>query len=247
MNKSRRSPFLLSIMLALSCSGGAQNALTRFYAPELGVIPGEVVVSPGGLSVLEFWGVVDDVMTGDPMLLTVNAQGNTVYLGTTLSGGMVDLVVVVSGQQHLFHIRIESGSSGPRRYVVEERRPRPSLEDPLKPRAPSDLSTLALELLAASPVSGGGSSVFFTFTNGGRSVVALDSARLTFEQNGASLPTRVTKTPKTQLVEPGAVHSGYVVVEGAEPGLGRLRWTVTELIGAGKEVTFDENVALPAH
>ena len=49
------------------------------------------------------------------------------------------------------------------------------------------------------------------------------------------------------LVEPGEVHSGYIVVRGAEAGVGRLRWSVRELQGKGREVVFDETVHIPQH
>lgn len=239
---------VLSLVVVLLVSGAhGQNALTRFYASELGAFPGEITVSPATLSVLEMWGVVSDVYTGEPSLLQIETDGNTVYLGTTQASGVTSLVVDVDGQKHLFTVSIKTAADGPRRYLVERERPVPRIEDPLNPRLPArDLrGALGFDVVTATPVSDGAASVFFTFENDSQGVVALDTARVTFTQDGSMLPTEVSKEPPRQLVEPGEVHSGYIVVRGAEEGVGRLRWSVSELQGRGREVMFDETVHIP--
>lgn len=236
---------LLGVLLLTSAQG--QNALTRFYASELGAFPGTLTVSPATLSVLEFWGVVSDVYTGEPTLLQIETDGNTVYLGTTQPRGVTSLVVDVDGQKHLFNVTIQTPATGPKRYVVERERPVPRIEDPLNPRLPARnlRGALGFDVVTATPVSDGAANIFFTFENNSQGVVALDTARVTFWQDGSMLPTEVSKEPLRQIVEPGELHSGYIVVRGAEEGVGRLRWSVRELQGETREVNFDETVNIP--
>ncbi len=225
----------------------SQNALTRFYASELGAFPGALVVSPASLSVIEFWGVVNTVYTGEPDLVQIETVGNTVYLGTTQPRGITSLVVDVDGVKHLFSVTIQTPSPGPQHYVIERERPVPRIEDPLSPRVPARnlRGALGFDVVTATAISDGAANIFFTFSNDSQGVVALDTARVTFWQDGSMLPTEVKKEPLRQLVEPGEVHSGYIVVRGAEEGVGRLRWSVREVQGQVREVTFDETVNIP--
>ena len=236
---------LLSVFWFATAQG--QNALTRFYASELGAFPGTLTVSPASLSVIEFWGVVNTVYTGEPDLVQIETVGNTVYLGTTQPRGVTSLVVDVDGVKHLFSVTIQTPSPGPQHYVIERERPVPRIDDPLNPRVPARnlRGALGFDVVTATPISDGAANIFFTFSNDSQGVVALDTARVTFWQDGSMLPTEVSKEPLRQLVEPGEVHSGYIVVRGAEEGVGRLRWSVRELQGQIREVTFDETVNIP--
>ena len=232
---------------ALLSAAQGQNALTRFYASELGAFPGALTVSPAALSVLEFWGVVNTVHTGDDSLLQIETVGNTVYLGTTQPRGETSLVVDVGGVKHFFSVTLQTPSPGPQHYAVERERPVPRIEDPMNPRIPARnlRGALGFEVITATPISDGTANIFFTFENSSQGVVALDTARVTFWQDGSMLPTEVAKEPLRGLVEPGEVQSGYVTVRGAEEGIGRLRWSVRELQGQSREVTFDETVSIP--
>lgn len=251
-NRTKRQYFNTRILLQLftvlliSMAHG-QNALTHFYASELGAFPGALTVSPATLSVLEFWGVVNTVYTGEPDLVQIETVGNTVYLATTQPRGVTSLVVDVDGVKHLFSITIQTPSPGPKHYVIERERPVPRIEDPLNPRVPARnlRGALGFDVVTATPISDGAANIFFTFENNSQGVVALDTARVTFWQDGSMLPTEVSKEPLRQIVEPGEVHSGYIVVRGAEEGVGRLRWSVRELQGQTREVEFDETVNIP--
>lgn len=247
MKKIMTKTRYLWLLVALLGVAHGQNARTNFYASELGAFPGNLTVSPTTLSVLEFWGVVSDVYTGDPTLLQLETDGNTVYMGTTQARGETSLVVDVDGQKHLFTVVIQSPATGPKNYVIERERPVPRIEDPLNPRVPARnlRGALNLDVVTATPVSDGASNIFFTFENGSQGVVALDTARVTFWQDGSMLPTEVRKEPLRQLVEPGEVHSGYITIRGAEEGVGRLRWSIKELQGQTREVDFDETVNIP--
>ncbi len=237
--------YLLTVFLISAAQG--QNALTRFYASELGAFPGALTVSPATLSVLEFWGVVNTVHSGNLDLLKIETVGNTVYLGTTQPRGLTSLVVDVDGVKHFFSVTIQTPSTGPKHYLVERERPVPRIEDPLNPRVPARnlRGALGFDVITATPVSDGSANIFFTFENSSQGVVALDTARVSFWQDGSMLPTEVSKEPLRGLVEPGEVHSGYVTVRGAEEGVGRLRWSVRELQGQTREVAFDETVNIP--
>jgi hypothetical protein len=192
--------------------------------------------------------VIDEVYLGDSTLVTTELKDHKLILGTTLSRGETDLVVSVGGQDNLFKIVIQSDLDGPQRYLIDKERPRPSITDPLNPRTPSeDLEAdLSLTLLEPSPVSDGSSTIFFTFTNRSSQVVALDSARLVIIQNDTHLTASVTKYPLRQLVEPGEIHTGFVVAQGAVSGVGDLRWTAIEMQGDGREVTFNASFIIPS-
>jgi hypothetical protein len=251
MNLSRPigKSWVLTSLIILLITVQAQTAITRYYANELQAIEGEIRVPTDGLTTLQFYTVIGEVKAGDSSIFTTepSSSGDALYLGSSLAKGNTDLVVDVRGKKLLFNLVIDEDFNGPLTYIIEEERPRPSIENPLNPRTPSEdlQADVTLEILQATPVSNGESLVFFSFTNTSNQVVALDSSRLLVTQNDTILTVKVAKNPLRHLVEPGEIHGGHIVVKGAVPGTVNLRWTAVEIQGKGREVTFNESVQIP--
>lgn len=246
MLRSTLRAALLALLVTIPCAQ-AQNVLGRFYAPELRPIPGDIIVHPGFLTTLEFYGPVQNVFSGRQQNLQISVEGTKVFLGARVLDGLTDLQVEVEGSTLLFRVHIQSPGDGPHLYEVLRERPQPVLMNPLEPRvAPRNLRrNLSFEVLGVSPVSDGVASIFFTFANRSQAVVALDTARPRVTQFGATLPFEVNKQPIRQLVEPGETHSGFIAVQGMQSGPAELAWAVQELQGQTREVVFRETVQIP--
>jgi len=245
-NRFVQVALLALVVIVLPCAQ-AQNVLQRFYGPELRPIPGDIVVNPGFLTTLEFYGPVQNVYSGRQQNLSISVEGTKVFLGARVLDSLTDLQVEVEGSTLLFRINIESPGDGPHLYEILRERPQPALVNPLEPRrAPRNMRrNLTFEVVGVSPVSDGVAAIFFTFANRSQAVVALDTARPRVTQFGASLPFEVNKQPIRQLVEPGETHSGFLAVQGMQTGPAELSWAVQELQGQTREVVFDETVQVP--
>ena len=237
----------LAMLFAFLPLGGAQNALQRFYGPELRAVPGEVELSSGFLTTLEFFGPVQNVYSGRQQNLSISVEGSKVFLGAKILDGMTDLQVEVEGTTLLFKLDITSPGSGPRLYEIMRDRPQPLVTNPLLKRPPPKnlRRNLVFQIMGVTPPSNGTSTVFFAFTNRSQTVVSLDTARPRFQQFGAALPYEVSKEPLRQLVEPGEMQTGFIAVTGMQPGPAELSWPVTEMQGETREVTFRETLQVP--
>ena len=234
-------------LLALLSLGHAQNALQRFYGPELRAVPGEVTVSSGFLTTMEFFGPVQNVYSGRQQNLSISVEGSKVFLGAKVMDGLTDLQVEVEGTTLLFRLTIISPGNGPRLYEVMRDRPQPLVANPLLKRPPPKnlRRNLVFQVMGVTPPSNGTSTVFFAFTNRSKTVVSLDTARPRVQQFGAALPFEVSKEPLRQLVEPGEMQTGFIAVSGMQPGPAELSWSVTEMQGDTREVTFHETLDVP--
>lgn len=226
----------------------AQNALERFYGPELRAVPGEVSVSSGFLTTLEFFGPVQNVYSGRQQNLSIAVEGSKVFLGARVLAGVTDLQVEVEGTTLLFRLTLQSPGNGPRLYEVLRDRPPPLVASPLLRRPPPRnlRRNLSFQVVGVTPPANGTGTVFFTFLNRSGAVVSLDTARPRLSQFGAPLPFEVNKEPLKQLVAPGELHSGFIAVRGLQAGPASLEWAVTEMQGATREVTFRELLHVPA-
>ena len=244
----RRLMALLVFVAASLQAAVAQNALERFYGPELRAVPGEVTVSPGFLTTLEFFGPVQNVYSGRQQNLSIAVEGSKVFLGARVLAGVTDLQVEVEGTTLLFRLTLQSPGDGPRLYEVLRDRPRPLVASPLLRRPPPKnlRRNLTFQVVGVTPPADGTSTVFFTFLNRSQTVVSLDTARPRVSQFGAPLPYEVNKEPLKQLVAPGELHSGFLAVRGLQAGSAQLAWVVTEMQGATREVTFREILRVPA-
>ena len=239
---------LLILIAAAFQAAVAQNALERFYGPELRAVPGEVTVSPGFLTTLEFFGPVQNVYSGRQQNLSIAVEGSKVFLGARVLEGVTDLQVEVEGTTLLFRLTLTSPGDGPRLYEVLRDRPQPLVASPLLRRPPPKnlRRNLVFQIMGVTPPASGVSTVFFTFLNRSQTVVSLDTARPRLSQFGNPLPFEVSKEPLKQLVAPGELHSGFIAVQGMQAGPANLAWAVTEMQGATREVTFRETLNVPA-
>jgi hypothetical protein len=250
--------YVLALLLSLPAL--AQTNVTRYYADECKVIAKDVYVAPKGLSYIEFYDAIDQdgvispgvarivpdqqqPMTA-PFIADKTDGSNVLNITTTLTGGNSDLVVWVKGEPCNLRLVIKPDLVGPQRYIIERTRPLPALTND------STFNTnlkgsLEFQVISATAISDGTTTIHFSFTNRSERVVSLDTARVTFKQNDDPLAVEVRKTPLTPLVEPGKTHSGFVLVKGVSSGVGQLSWTVVGM-GGGEEVKFDETVTVPA-
>lgn len=236
------------VLLAMLLSGvHAQNALVRFYSPELRAVPGEIEVSNGFLTTLEFFGPVQNVYSGRQQNLSISVDGTKMFLGARVMDGLTDLQVEVEGTTLLFRLNIVSPGNGPRLYEVLRERPAPLQSNPLlQGNAPKNLNrNVDFRIVGVTPPNSGQSSVFFTFVNRSEITVNLDTARPRISQFGAALPYEVRKEPLSQLVGPGESQSGFFSVKGLQPGPAELQWQVIEMQGRMREVNFREPLDVP--
>lgn len=243
---TRFVPTCLLLVLCLSLSF-AQNALHRYYAPELRAVPGVIDVSSGYLTTLEFFGPVQNVYSGRQENLDISVEGSKVFLGAKVLDGSTDLQVEVEGTTLLFKLAIFSPGDGPKLYEVLRDRPSPLMTNPALRRPPSRSlrRTLDFQVMGVTPPNRGKGTVFFTFSNHSSGVINLDTARPRVTQFGAALPYEVSKEPLRQLVEPGELQTGFIAVTGLQPGPAELSWPVTEMQGETREVTFRETLDVP--
>ena len=260
---------LLALLLALAAgSSVAQSTVTRYYADECSVMPKEILVAPYGLSYIEFHDTIDpgqvfspgvttitqgsqdDLDSGlGPMLpfTAVHSEGsNLMNISTSLNKAETVMVVWVKGEPCNLVLRVKEGLNGPQRYIIEAQRPLPALNGPGELDTSDLQDEVEFEILNVSAPSDGNASAFFTLTNHSSNVVAADIARIRFEQDGTRYATEVKKEPVRQLVQPGETQTGYILLKGVTPGPGQLSWTMREIKGMTREVTFRENLDVPA-
>ena len=235
------------VLLLLGAGAQAQNALVRYYGPELRAIPGNIEVSSGFLTTLEFFGPVQNVYSGRQQNLSISVDGTKIFLGARVMDGLTDLQVEVEGTTLLFRLSITSPGNGPRIYEVLRERPAPLQSNPLlRGAAPVSLRrNVDFQLVGITPPNHGTGSVFFTFLNRSDVTVNLDTARPRITQFGAALPYEVSKEPLSQLVAPGDTQSGFFTVTGVQPGPAELSWQVIEMQGQMREVNFNEAFDVP--
>jgi hypothetical protein len=157
----QRPAFLLQRQLvALLCAlaalwwmsvGHAQSAV--YYADDIQQTPARTQVSPGYLTLIEFYQDIDQISSGRPDLLHVEAVGSKIYVSALGRSGATDLVVEVGARTQLLHVQIAPGSST-RRYVVMLDKPPPPPAKPVapKPAPPVKTTPVGAALVKAAPV-----------------------------------------------------------------------------------------------
>ena len=162
---------------------------------------------------------------GEFPFMAVHTPGtNLINLSTTRNKGSTVLVVWVKGEPCNFTLDITEGLSGPQRYVIEAERPIAALNRPV-PEGTGILATdLDFEIVQVTSPSDGVATAFFTLTNSSQSVIAADSTRVRFIQNGNTYRGDVTKEPRRLLIQPGETHTGYILLRNIEAGRGEISW-----------------------
>jgi hypothetical protein len=127
--------FGIKVLLAfIAFTGVAQAQTATYYADDLANEAKTILVSPGYLTLIEFYQEVDSITSGRPGLLKVDVpsgSGSKVFVSTLASSGSTDLIIEIGARVQLFRVQITQGSA-PRRYVDDLEKPAP----PTKPTAP---------------------------------------------------------------------------------------------------------------
>lgn len=137
---------LLAALLGLSLAR-AETAV--YYADDIQTRPVMAQVAPGFLTIVEFYQDIDQISSGRPDLLHVEAAGAKMYVSALGRAGSTDLVIEIGGRTQLVHIQIKPGNST-RRYVVELDKPPPV---PRVTKAPPAPAAVARVSAAQSPAA----------------------------------------------------------------------------------------------
>lgn len=129
----------------------AQSAV--FYADDLQVKAASTQVSPGYLTLIEFFQDVDQISSGRPDLLHVEAVGAKIYVSALARSGSTDLVIEVGARTQLLHVQIAPGNNT-HRYQILLDKPAPRVVKPaVKVLAPrSVVKKLPAKVVPAQPV-----------------------------------------------------------------------------------------------
>lgn len=163
--------------LALVAGNGTAQTYT-YYVDEVTTRAKQILISPGFMTIIEFYDDVDQVLSGRPNVVKLaGVTGSRIYLTAVGSSGSTDMVVDAASRSHLFKLDVVKGSA-PRRYVIA---PRPSAGKPVVQSVP------AVKPNAATPAS-------------------KPSANTTPQQiltgSGTSRPTGLTPPPPPRPVSP---------------------------------------------
>jgi hypothetical protein len=112
--------FYVLLFATLAFLMGNANAQTQnLYVEDLEKDAQGIVISPGYLTMLEFYQEVDQVWGGQQGLLKIDASNSNtkLILTSTAKSGETDLIVEVGDHTLLFHITMSPGKKS-RRYVV---------------------------------------------------------------------------------------------------------------------------------
>ncbi len=117
---------------------GNANAQTQnLYVEDLEKDAQGITISPGYLTMLEFYQEVDQVWGGQQGLLKIDASNSNtkLILTSTAKSGETDLIVEVGEHTLLFHITMSPGKKS-RRYVVLLEKPASAVAAPVVTPAP---------------------------------------------------------------------------------------------------------------
>jgi hypothetical protein len=124
---------LAALLFALAARASAQTY--TYFMDEVTTVSKPILLSPGYMTILEFYDDVDQVMSGRPNLVKIaGVTGSKLYLTALSSSGVTDLVVDVAQRSHMFRLSIVSGTMA-RRYVIVQR-PKPTPPSPTSTSAP---------------------------------------------------------------------------------------------------------------
>lgn len=113
----------LLALLWLTSLGAAQTK--TLYATDLEGVPKAIGVSPGFLTIIEFEQDIDQISSGRPDMVRVEASGAKVYVSALARSGSTDLVIEVGGRTQLFRVGVQAGSSTRRYLVLLDKPPKP--------------------------------------------------------------------------------------------------------------------------
>jgi hypothetical protein len=118
--------FGMKVLFAfIAFAGLAQAQTATFYADDLTNNAKTIMVTPGYLTLLEFYQEVDGLNSGRPGLIKVDVpsgNGSKVFVSTLANSGATDLIVEIGSRVLLFRVQITQGNA-PRRYAIALEKP----------------------------------------------------------------------------------------------------------------------------
>ncbi len=113
--------FGMKVLFAfIAFAGLAQAQTATFYADDLANNAKTIMVTPGYLTLLEFYQEVDGINSGRPGLLKVDVpqgNGSKVFVSTLANSGATDLIIEIGSRVLLFRVQVTQGNA-PRRYAI---------------------------------------------------------------------------------------------------------------------------------
>ena len=125
----RQLAALFCALAALWCLAAVRAQSAVFYADDLQLRAASTQVSPGYLTLIEFFQDVDQISSGRPDLLHVEAAGAKIYVSALARSGSTDLVIEVGARTQLLHVQIAPGNNT-RRYQILLDKPAPKVVKP---------------------------------------------------------------------------------------------------------------------
>lgn len=222
--------FLSKLIALVALSYGSALAQTQvFYADDLARAPSGIAVSPGYLTILEFYQEVDQVASGRPGMMKVEVNGAKIYVSALVQSGSTDLVVEVGSRTQLFRVSVMKGNA-PRRYVIVLQKPAPRVTAPAPqtvtppPAAPAAKPPTAPRPVVSKPAAPRPAATpQSTSTVAAGSVVGLNdpSARLTVPMTVPSQPAVSRPAAATSPVKPAVaarmVYADFERQQGLKP------------------------------
>ncbi len=248
MKRPRTQRVLTILGLTLMSLALAQTppyVLKTYDLTQLDARPGEIIVSPDVLTLLEFDDQVTDVATARPDAMTIEVTGNVIRLRANWRAGSTDLVVTVANQTAMFTVTIDPKGEHTRRYLVGK----------LEPPLPVSSSTTRSGGSATLEQSNGEASlpewlsvsfnvlsvpgeevvIQYGIKNSGKHDIVNDTLRLKLLQEGYTVPftlERLSTGGTVNRIKPGYAEYGTILVENPLPSKLTLVWDFIE-IGPG--------------
>lgn len=243
-------PLLAPLLASIAFAQTPPYVLKTYDLSQLAARPGEILVSPNVLTLIEFDDQVADVSTARPDAMTIEVSGNVIRLRANWRAGGTDLVVTVANQTAIFTLTIDPESQHTRRYLIEKPKPptpasssttrsggAAALEAPNAPASVPEWLSASFDMLA---VSGEEIVIRYGIRNGGQHDVANDPLRLRLLQEGRTVPYRLERLStggSVSRIKPGYAEYGTILVSDPAPGKLTLVWEIIE-IGPGNAYTL---------
>jgi hypothetical protein len=257
MTRKTQGKLLTTLLLGLlyATPTQAQTApyvLTTYDITTLDARPGEIIVTPNFLTIIELEDQVEQVATGRADLIQIEVEENRILVQPTLSAGRTDLIVTVQGRTVLFVVRIDSNSQNPRRYLVGTPPPRPPVTRtiapatarPVEQRAPAEAEPPFSFYINVLNAPSGELVIQYALNNTGANPIANDQNRLRLVEAGRTVPytlNRVATGGTINRIFPGRAEYGTILIENPPPTAITLEWPIIE-IGPGYEYLISRTI-----
>lgn len=236
-------------LISISAAQPSPYVLKTFDLTQLDARPGQILVSPDVLTLLEFDDQVEDISTARPDAMTIEVTGNIIRLRANWRAGSTDLVVTIGNRTAMFTIEIDPDGENTRRYVVAKPNPpravasrtertsgsrTPDLLDKLESSGAVFSNWIEVSTNVLS-VPGDEVVIQYGIKNSGGNDIVNDPLRLKILQEGYSTPfklERLSTGDTVSRIKPGFSEYGTILIEDPLPGKLTFVWDFIE-IGPG--------------